>query len=477
MTDNGNGQLEILVHISAPSRNEDDAKHRALARSYLQFEPARRLSLHAEPINDFAIVGKGKGKAAEVISTDSPSQSDPPNDRSIRIEEDLGTRSKDAGPTIFRRLALKDVLQGENSRSFNSSRAFISPTVSFSDAINNADSPPLRSKVLHPEQNNAQPVAAEAQDSWETPPSVISDSQPQNNRVDLPSSAPIHVLELYLRDLTSSRENPAHQSKNQNIEACGNTDDDLPRMQKDHGAASQIRIEDPSSEVVLVTPSSTEDVLLLPEVPGQNEQSSSFTYEFVHRRDANITKAQEPPSLRSRPLKRQKTESLPPTSSAPSSIQASRQSVSSQFNFDALEIHPPGPEISSEDLTPDMLVSKSLLKLSERMEMAALFKPKSQLRPLRPMERGYWSVDCHFWDEDLQRRAWKCLHSFIGKGEAGWGVWSVRDAEFGTLRVYCWGAVVGHIYLLLYMASESKIRNTGASWIGGDGSTIIVMAS
>jgi hypothetical protein len=43
--------------------------------------------------------------------------------------------------------------------------------------------------------------------------------------------------------------------------------------------------------------------------------------------------------------------------------------------------------------------------------------------------------------------------------------------------VYCWGIVVDYIYLLLYLASEGKVKKIGASWIGGDGEAIIKMPS
>jgi hypothetical protein len=45
------------------------------------------------------------------------------------------------------------------------------------------------------------------------------------------------------------------------------------------------------------------------------------------------------------------------------------------------------------------------------------------------------------------------------------------------LRVYCWGVVVPHIYLLLFTGSENKIKKYGACWIGGDGQAVIRMPS
>jgi hypothetical protein len=124
-----------------------------------------------------------------------------------------------------------------------------------------------------------------------------------------------------------------------------------------------------------------------------------------------------------------------------------------------------------------MLVTESLRQLASKMPLSRLYRPQQQMRELRPMERGHWLIDCQGWKEELRGRHWDCLGNFIGKGQAGWGIWCVRDEEYKTVRVYCWGSLVGYIYLLLYMASESKIKGTGACWVGGDGQAIIRMPS
>lgn len=70
------------------------------------------------------------------------------------------------------------------------------------------------------------------------------------------------------------------------------------------------------------------------------------------------------------------------------------------------------------------------------------------------------------------------MGKYVGTDLAGWSVACHRDGlETNWIRVYCSGVVVEHIYLLLYMASTSKIKGTGARWIGGDGTAIITMPS
>ncbi|KAF4633949.1 hypothetical protein G7Y89_g4164 [Cudoniella acicularis] len=144
---------------------------------------------------------------------------------------------------------------------------------------------------------------------------------------------------------------------------------------------------------------------------------------------------------------------------------------------DKIEIRAPLPQTSTMNLTPDMLITDHLHKLAKKMPLAQLYLPTQQTRELRPMERGYWLLRTDYWKEDLRMRSWNFLGNYIGQGLAGWGVWSVRSDDYGEVRVYCWGIVVEYIYLLLFMASETKIRKFGATWIAGNGEAIIKVGS
>jgi hypothetical protein len=131
------------------------------------------------------------------------------------------------------------------------------------------------------------------------------------------------------------------------------------------------------------------------------------------------------------------------------------------------------------ELKPEEMITESLSSLAKRMSRGNPFKPVGRLRELRPLERGYWLVNCQKWEEKIRTMCWNFLGDFVGRGKAGWGVSCIKDAENSrdTIRVYCWGIVIEHIYLVLFMASASKIKGTGACWIGGDGTAIIKMPS
>jgi hypothetical protein len=213
-------------------------------------------------------------------------------------------------------------------------------------------------------------------------------------------------------------------------------------------------------------------------IPGSEQISSS----------APLTAASKSFPESSRPQKRQRRElassqsattpaririPLSDTTQISMTMPPSCQIISSWT--DKLEIRAPIPATASTNLTPEILITTDLSRLEATIGLTRLFYPAYQARDLRPMERGYWLVNCDIWSPQVRVEAWKRLGDFVGKSKAGWGVCCVRDEDCSVIRVYCWGFVVGHIYLLLFMSSGNKISNTGASWIGGDGQPLIKM--
>lgn len=96
------------------------------------------------------------------------------------------------------------------------------------------------------------------------------------------------------------------------------------------------------------------------------------------------------------------------------------------------------------------------------------------------------------WDGKSKREFWDYLNTFVGRGQAGWGTWCVREIA-GPIRakdsdkenhaplrredvkIYCWGEVVGEIWLLLFIASGRKIKGIGAQWVDSSGVAVVVM--
>ncbi|KAJ6006936.1 hypothetical protein N7451_004880 [Penicillium sp. IBT 35674x] len=200
-----------------------------------------------------------------------------------------------------------------------------------------------------------------------------------------------------------------------------------------------------------------------------------------------------------------------------------------------LEIRPPPPPISTFPFTSH--ITPTLLMLTERLKPTRTYNPRYQTRSLDPLERGYWAVHINIWPEnqigqgkDLENRPgpnadpepapqinidgpsevdqsrdwdvtcfdrfWSFLSEFVGKdARAGWGVWcflehaplpeslsTVTSGEVAThrfvpvlLKVYAWGEVAMHMYLLLFLASERRVRKMGPQWRDSSDAVVIQM--
>ncbi|KAK3116719.1 hypothetical protein LTR53_002628 [Teratosphaeriaceae sp. CCFEE 6253] len=133
--------------------------------------------------------------------------------------------------------------------------------------------------------------------------------------------------------------------------------------------------------------------------------------------------------------------------------EAAWSSSDSSFVNLPLTIRPPEPPVSLNSfvthITPDLSMLADQLILSER------YVPILTTRDLRPLERGYWLIETSSWPRELQSTFWAFLVSTVGIGKAGWGVWCLREHAhqsalgLGNVKVFCWGEVVAHVYLML----------------------------
>ena len=179
--------------------------------------------------------------------------------------------------------------------------------------------------------------------------------------------------------------------------------------------------------------------------------------------------------------------SAPPSSAVPAT-KILKCKKSSTRPLSSYEIHPP-PPVTSDGSFPTF-ITPFLTKIANQMSYSR-YDPLSITRQLRKDERGYWSIslpdDIGGWNEKLREETWKYLEKIVAKGRAGWGVHMYRALWNGTeeeadwkgeeWRVYCWGEILGQVYLLLFLASSRKVRGLGAAWVDGGGDVIVKMGS
>lgn len=44
-----------------------------------------------------------------------------------------------------------------------------------------------------------------------------------------------------------------------------------------------------------------------------------------------------------------------------------------------------------------------------------------------------------------------------------------------VVKVYCWGEVVGEVWLLLWIGSKREIKGVGAQWVDAGGVAVVIM--
>ncbi|KAB5580603.1 hypothetical protein GE09DRAFT_445210 [Coniochaeta sp. 2T2.1] len=468
---------EILVHITAPSKASDDADYRALATAYLSFEPSTRTALGT-------------------------------------VEQGT-TRHGDMGE-----------FAPEPAASTQCEEAFVSPEMSFGSAIHNLSSPDLRR-----DQPASAREADESQSSWRAPPSVIEDSIPDNNVSIARYSSPTRILEHYLQGFDSSQ-----SSSSQPIPSTAGPPSS-PFMPADNTPVPAARVErafaipprpnyghDSSLQVIPQTPSpallkrkalveysgNRSDTRVVSSVPDQEPPLVTSEEEPPHQGTEHVLPSAEVhmvtatpwpssqatviPSSRADseppqpPTKRRKrmfsgattkslarsTSDVGPRQEEVKKTQLDRRQRARQ-TASGLEIHSPEPPVGYQDLTVSNVVTPKLEKLAKDVGIRKRFQPKEQGRDLRPFERGYWHVDCSGWPDSIKRDTWGFLTNYVSNGDAGWGIWCRRSQDYSWIRLYCWGCVVGHMHLLLYLASRRELNYTGTTWIGGDGKVVVVM--
>lgn len=430
-------EVEILVHAFAPSRGKDDCRYRALAKAYLNFEPAGRWRLLEDELEDQSFISDRELDALlqqdcmSQDSNDNPCDNEQPNLQPCVLPRKSDTSITKSGPPSE------------------------SPQISFDGALDSFNSPPLRLlksvDVLDNEASSLPP-----QHSHE----VLAQSPVERSVPDLPSSE--MALELCLQHLNAS--------------------------QSSWSGASTAFVPSSPLGVTLRGPISQTTKRLSLSPPQEKPLSDASLLQSpatTHSPKSSLS----PTRLRS---KRRRIEFISPDTTLKSEflvqntpIESQRPTISSSpVLHQPRTIYPPPPEAPTDSLTPQSLITPHLRHLANQLSLQFRYRPKSQSRPLRSFERGYWSVSTQEWQEGFSTRVWNFLAIYVGGGRAGWGVWARREEAancldsmdgYEELRVYCWGEVVGHIYLLLYLASEREIKGKGARWVDGEGKVIITM--
>ncbi|KAL3476325.1 hypothetical protein BJX99DRAFT_144794 [Aspergillus californicus] len=412
---------EILVHVSAPSGAGDDARYRAQVEAILNFQSHSR----------------------ELITLKAHSHSPPPRGTSEPLPKTTASATEIVNPPPCH--------------------------------------VPLSGHIQPPKRHASQDL----KDSLDSPVSVIPDSQPQPVQPGFTLDAESLSLQLYSPVAFPSKRlrvgsPPLEHSQHQHDE-----------LQDEVQHQDQLQSQIPENLT-------TAPILVL----GENETKENEEPVQNHPQE-NISHPEPQPQIH------------PPN--RPSDL----------LNLTMpLQIKPPPPPISSSPFTTH--ITPTLSMLATRLKSPRTFNPKTQTRDLDKLERGYWFlritlVPClpsqkevtlpgpnpnpTTWDTPFFTKFWTFLSDFIAKdGRAGWGVWCILESENENecetnpshktneggkeaqapehhiaqpqslnLKVYAWGEIASHVYLLLFLASDRRIRKLGAQWRDARDEVVIQM--
>ncbi|KFA64440.1 hypothetical protein S40285_01021 [Stachybotrys chlorohalonatus IBT 40285] len=445
MATQSSDNVEILVHITAPSRAADDVAYRRLAQAYLAFEPAQTVDM---PVDE----GPDRSSNAAVTGL-------------VQKSPRSGLPNQDTA------LAQSPQLSG--------------PDLSFKSVLDNRQSPRIPAQWCAAAQGveQTQDSCETSQSSWVAPPSQISDSYPMPDS-RLLFVSPTRTLQQYLiRTGSTLQSRTASSPKTKPYRG----EDASPSRNRTHVPSS---VPAPSSDdehhirirsntkgprpVIPVTPqliTSTKREIQTKAMEDDNMNDvTHISSSLVSQPSTTSSSCADSEPL---PSKRPKV-----VTQVTSSIALLRSS-SDSHHFRAraadvveqtLEIWSPPPPVGIADIESVSLVSEKLDKLSK--DLSSRYRPEAK-RDLDPFERGYWRLDCSDWSPETRLGTWIFLTNYLRSGLAGWGVWCRRDQSHNWLRLYCWGHISKHTYLLLYLASGRYLKHTGAEWVDGEGEVVI----
>ncbi|PYI28706.1 hypothetical protein BP00DRAFT_428120 [Aspergillus indologenus CBS 114.80] len=484
---------EVLIHISAPGTVRDDARYRAQVEAILAFQASTRQVITLRSDNDHT---------DEVNTVDSAQATA----SSAAVGSTASTNGGEA--------------DDDNRALYTGSSHIPHRQPETIPALAGAFSPGQRTQLVA--------------DSLGTPISVVPDSQPEQVQQDIlaleeidspaPATVRAHRSSPPTTDVHTAKQSGVNSPIPESKEYTGSSDrvrHEAPpvRPQPDHAlkeTESPVSVSRRKYNLPPITdvPPAKRNRVSPPGIPGKQGD------------DEPLPGTQNKPSY-NQPLHGH-AQSTPPGPNLSFALDTPCQDTPSTKNAlvtTPLKIHPPLPSVSRSPFKTH--ITPTLAMLATRLRSGRTYTPVRQARDLNPLERGYWFLHITLvpsesspsravphgnpintsttWDLSVFTRFWTFLSDFINKeGRAGWGVWCIlEDAQPPsqlqppkpsttdssqalsgaaavetqrlTLKVYTWGEIASHIYLLLFLASERRIRRMGAQWRDGGDEVIIEM--
>lgn len=502
--------MEILVHISAPTTRQDDDHFRAQALAYMEFEPCRTASIiESEGIDNSTLKDIFRTSTTKNLEAPPSPSSKRPLD-SVHPVEQADNDLYGSFPSVTplsnysqEQTSLNSGSQPDSGKASVLQRSkdpmeqleFIQTLwkpqqrLSASGALR--PSPRSKSRPTNAAEfdsilfyEESQLAATALQSQLPDSPSLSFESELAPSNANSESPKPLHF----------SPENPPTSrigKDNENNFRSLNTSPNLPNSSKQPASFGL-------NSSIFTTLIGEPDIIHSTSNPSYKVGSSqSLEKQFMMGEDV----ISRPTSIKRSQLEldmghKQDAERQPSSgedvidSEMNESYQIAKGTFSGAMSFLSipLEVLPPGPRIS--DFTPTSWPSqstKALDMLRDAPENVGRFKPLWTTRNLAMDERGHWQIDTANWKQKLQYTFWYDLANFVRRGYAGWGVTLHREPpnpenennsngdRLGQVQLYCWGELIEHTYLLLWLYSNGKIRGSSLQWIDSADAVVVQM--
>ena len=409
---------EVLIHISTPATRQNDELFRSLANAYTTFEPQQ---VHCD-------------ESARRRKSRRRRKTNQPNDKVRRSRENIAQEAANATLTPATK---------ESHRRY----------------------PPN--------------VSSEGKYDAQVPASDIDASMHSISRL-----AQLDRSYLSWRKRVTPRSSFTRVQQDQPNSSSGPEDADTGFIEDSQSAlaALQSQLLDTYSTTSQDT---SEDENVQGDNPGTIQDQLSQRLEPNRTEPAETMQQAQSPTLPRNITHATHEETLPEDAREPL-VNASRTRTepdpnSSQVDFSALPPDAFSPPPTMTVTCPGTLPSQVTKHLAAiKIKNPDRYKPLRTRRPLDADERGYWHVDCTQWSPRIQQDFWTSLYEHICSGRVGWATTLHRETELGLtlrrVRLYCWGEVVEHMWLLLWLCSKGKMSNSGSKWMDANGVAVVEMA-
>ncbi|KAJ4372344.1 hypothetical protein N0V83_004118 [Neocucurbitaria cava] len=418
---------EILVHISTPATKQNDNLYQSLSRAYLEFEPQRRYPSEAQH--------ERHGQTQPNTSRLDPATI--PDDEHLSL------------------IAAEPSISSSNKDSYGSFPSHLSSDGAAKDY----------------NLTGTQPRHGSLED----------DSIPTSSRL-----AQLERIHMNWKEKSTSKSSPINSARRLRRTSRNSEDADTAFIEDTQVAVQGLQSQ--LQETYSTTSEDTSDDDDGPKVKSQDDRlpADDDSRQDVDRITAEVLASARPTAnavsnilianLQEEPRSDDRPKVPLPASKAgvvnPNYVDGHRASLKS-LHFSKLpeNAFPPAPQLSIA--RPGSLPSQITRYLTAiKRQNPKRFEPSKKLRVPKSDDRGFWSLDCSSWPKRLQYEFWSSICEHVLSGRLGWGTTLHREPStqvLGQVKLYCWGEVVEHMWLLLWLCSKGKISGSRSNWYDADG--------